>query len=138
MITIKGNPLVPGKAVGPLLVTLKPISFLGMVDPVKGEIVAGDTDIMNRRITGTVLAFPHMIGSTVAPYIIYRMKKLNTSPAAIVVKTADASLASGCAVSGIPLIDHIDLEKIVSYNMKLAVLDGESGELNLDDKIWNG
>ncbi len=54
------------------------------------------------------------------------------------VKTADASLASGCAVSGIPLIDHIDLEKIVSYNMKLAMLDGDNGELNLDDKIWHG
>ncbi len=134
MIIIKGNSVVPGKAQGPLLVSLNPISFLGMVDPIKGEIVAGDTNLINLKITGAVLAFPFMVGSTVAPYVIYRMKKLKTSPAAIAVQRADASLASGCAVAGIPLVDHMDIEKLSNYNFKPSTVDGESGTINIDDK----
>ncbi len=134
MIIIKGNSIVPGISQGQLLVSLNPISFLGMVDPVKGEIVAGETNLINLKITGSVLAFPYMVGSTVAPYVIYRMKKLKTSPAAIAVQRADASLASGCAVTEIPLIDHIDIEKIFNYNLKQAMVDGESGTIEIDDK----
>ena len=133
MITIKGNSLVPGRARGELAVSVKPISFLGMVDPVRGEIVAGDTDLLNTVISGKVLVFPYMVGSTVAPYVIYRMKKLNTAPAAIAVQRADASLASGCAVTEIPLIDQVAVDRLLNYRSKIAVLDGKSGTIEIDD-----
>ncbi|MEM0097112.1 MAG: DUF126 domain-containing protein [Conexivisphaerales archaeon] len=134
MITIRGNSLVPGKARGELVISTKPISFLGMVDPVRGEIVAGDTDLLNIRIAGKILAFPYMVGSTVAPYIIYRMKKLNTMPAAIAVQRADASLASGCAVTKIPLIDQVETDKLLKYKLKIAIFDGKNGIIKIDDK----
>ena len=135
MIVIKGASIVPGRSKGQLLVSLNPISFLGMVDPVKGEIVAGETNLINMKISGSILAFPYMVGSTVAPYVIYRMKKLKTSPAAIVVQSADPSLASGCALTEIPLIDHIDISSIYMYNLRQAEVDGESGALVImDDK----
>ncbi len=138
MIIIRGNSVVPGKAKGELIVSIKPISFLGMVDPVKGEIVAGDTDLLNTKITGKVLAFPYMVGSTLAPYVIYRMKKLNTAPAAIAVQRSDASLASGCAVTEIPLIDQVAIDRLLIYKQRMAVLDGKNGTIDIDDKPWNG
>jgi predicted aconitase with swiveling domain len=59
-------------------------------------------------ITGKVFVFPTGKGSTVGSYVIYRMSKLGTAPAALVNSETEAIIATGCVISGIPLVDKLD------------------------------
>ncbi len=99
---LKGRAIVDGEATGQLLCIRTPVSFLGMLNPSSGELKVEGVVL---SIPGKVLAIPGTIGSTVAPYIIYQTRKLNTAPAAIISKNVDTYLASGCAVSKIPLVE---------------------------------
>jgi predicted aconitase with swiveling domain len=56
------------------------------------------------------------------------MKKQGTAPAAIVNVETEAILATGCVISGIPLIDKLDSDplKALETGMRLRVV-GEEG-----------
>jgi hypothetical protein len=56
------------------------------------------------------------------------MKKQGTAPAAIVNVETEAILATGCVISGIPLIDKLDGDplKVLETGMRLRVI-GEEG-----------
>lgn len=100
-----GRAIVEGEASGTLLCLRSPISFLGMFNPETGEVRA---EGLKASAAGRVLVVPGTVGSTVAPYVIYRSMKLKTAPAAIVAMSVDAYLASGCAISKIPLVELRD------------------------------
>jgi len=55
-----------------------------------------------------VFVFPTGKGSTVGSYVIYRMKKLGTAPAAIVNVETEAIIVTGCVLAEIPLIDKLE------------------------------
>ncbi|MFX0043606.1 MAG: aconitase X swivel domain-containing protein, partial [Candidatus Hodarchaeota archaeon] len=56
--------------------------------------------------------FPTGKGSTVGSYTMYRMKKNNTAPVAIVNNMIDTIVAVGCIISEIPCVDKIDINNI--------------------------
>lgn len=110
---LKGRKVVGGYAEGEALVSADPVSFYGGVDPETGVVVEPGHAVEGERITGKVFVFPTGKGSTVGSYVIYRMSKLGTAPAALVNSETEAIIATGCVISGIPLVDKLDRDPLL-------------------------
>jgi predicted aconitase with swiveling domain len=59
-----------------------------------------------------VLVMPTGKGSTVGSYVLYRMAKQGTAPAAILCATCDTVVAVGAILGEIPCIDRLDVGSI--------------------------
>ena len=125
---LKGRKVVGGTVEGEALVSSDPVSFYGGVDPDTGVITEPGHVLCGKCITGKVFVFPTGKGSTVGSYVIYRMKKQGTAPAAIINVETEAILATGCVISSIPLVDKLDKNplKTLKTGMKLRIV-GEKG-----------
>ncbi|MEM2995758.1 MAG: DUF126 domain-containing protein [Candidatus Bathyarchaeia archaeon] len=111
-ITLKGRVIVEGKCRAEALVSAKPISFLGGVDPADGKIIEKNHDLYGRCIKDKVLCFPHGHGSTVGSYVLYALTKKNCAPKAILNQKADPVVVVGAIIANIPMIDQIDIKQI--------------------------
>jgi predicted aconitase with swiveling domain len=120
---LKGRKVMGGKAEGEALVSSESVSFYGGVDPVTGCITEPGHCCCGENITGKIFVFPMGKGSTVGSYVIYRMKKLGTAPAAIINQETEAIIATGCVISDIPLIDKIEQDplKVIKNGMYVKV-----------------
>ena len=112
MEQLKGRIIYRGKAEGEALVTSMPISFYGGVDPNTGVILEKGHELEGQSVKDKILVFPQGKGSTVGSYTLYRMKKNNTAPAAMINKETETIVAVGAIISEIPFVDKIDLSKI--------------------------
>lgn len=101
-----------GTAEGVALVSPQPIGFLGGVDPEMGIVIEPGHPLQGQRIVGRVLVFPTGKGSTVGSYVLYRMARAGTAPAAIVNGESEAIVAVGAIIAGIPMVDRVDISKI--------------------------
>jgi predicted aconitase with swiveling domain/8-oxo-dGTP pyrophosphatase MutT (NUDIX family) len=105
---LRGRRIVGGKASGEVVVSAAPFSFVGGVDPSNGTILDAETGATGEPLRGRIFAFPHGKGSTVGSYVLYGLAKQGVGPEAIVNANADAIVAVGAALGGIPLVDRID------------------------------
>jgi predicted aconitase with swiveling domain len=126
---LKGRKIYKGIAEGEAIVTKDGISFYGGVDPDTGKVVEVGHELEGQSITGKILVFPTGKGSTVGSYTLYRMKKNNTAPAAIVNKQIDTIIAVGCIISEIPCVDKIDVN-LIRTGQKLVV-NGSEGTVEV-------
>ena len=126
---LKGRKVYKGIAEAEAIVTKDGISFYGGVDPDTGKVVEVGHELEGQSITGKVLVFPTGKGSTVGSYTMYRMKKNNTAPVAIVNKEIDTIIAVGCIISEIPCVDKINIEDIKT-GQQLTV-NGNEGTVEL-------
>ncbi len=110
--TLKGRPIVPGQERGLALVSQRPISFLGGVDPNSGIIIEKDHDLEGRCVKDRVLCFPHGHGSTVGSYALYSLAKNGVGPKAIVNEKADPVVVVGAVIAEIPMVDQVDIGQI--------------------------
>ena len=94
-----------------------------------GKVVEVGHKLEGQSITGKILVFPTGKGSTVGSYTLYRMKKNNTAPAAIVNEQTDTIIAVGCIISEIPCVDKIDVNEIKT-GQKLVV-NGSEGTVEV-------
>ena len=118
--------LVPGKVQGVVLKSKKPINFLGTVDKKTGIISDKNHDLFGKSIKDTILVFPSGVGSSVGAYTIYSIKSNNTAPLAMICQKADLTVATGCALTNIPLIIISDEEfSSIENGMKIS-LDTDS------------
>jgi predicted aconitase with swiveling domain len=122
---LKGRKIYEGTAEAEAIVTRDGISFYGGVDPDTGKIVEVGHELEGQSITGKVLVFPTGKGSTVGSYTMYRMKKNNMAPAAIINEQIDTIVAVGCIISEIPCIDKIDINNIKTGQK--VVVNGSEG-----------
>ncbi|MEO2152762.1 MAG: DUF126 domain-containing protein, partial [Thermococcus sp.] len=53
---LKGTKVVGGKAEGELIVSKKPLSFLGGVDPETGIVTDAESDVGGQGIAGKIVA----------------------------------------------------------------------------------
>jgi len=111
-ITLKGRKIVEGLCKAEALVSAKPISFLGGVDPADGKIIEKNHDLCGECIKDKVLCFPHGHGSTVGSYVLYSLAKKKLAPKAIVNHTADPVVVVGAIIANISMIDQIDIKQI--------------------------
>jgi predicted aconitase with swiveling domain len=126
LITLNGRRIVEGYCKAEALVSLKPISFLGGVDPADGKIIEKGHDLCGECVKGKVLCFPHGHGSTVGSYVLYSLAKKNLAPKAIVNKTADPVIVVGAISAEVPMIDRIDIKQIRT---------GDVVEVNADEGV---
>ena len=126
---LKGRKVYKGIAEAEAIVTKEGISFYGGVDPDTGKVVEVGHELEGQSITGKVLVFPTGKGSTVGSYTMYRMKKNNTAPVAIVNKEIDTIVAVGCIISEIPCVDKINIEDIKSGQQ--LIVNGNEGIVEL-------
>ncbi|HVO36891.1 MAG TPA: DUF126 domain-containing protein [Candidatus Acidoferrum sp.] len=111
-LTLKGRTIVEGHCKGKALVSEKPLSFLGGVDPSDGKITEKNHDLCGKCIKNKILCFPHGHGSTVGSYVIYSLTKKGLAPKAIINQTADPVVVVGAIIADIPMIDQIDIKQI--------------------------
>jgi len=126
-LRLRGRKVAGGTAEGEALVSRDPVSFYGGVDPETGVVVEPGHAVEGRCVTGKVFVFPTGKGSTVGSYVIYRMKKLGTAPAAIINRETEAIIATGCVISGIPLLDGFEKDPLgaLRSGMRLRVVADE-------------
>jgi predicted aconitase with swiveling domain len=122
---LKGRPIVSGRSIGIALVSEKPISFLGGINPVSGVIIEKNHDLKGKSLQGKILCFPHGHGSTVGSYVLYSLAKRGKGPKAIINRTADPVVVVGAIIAEIPMVDQIDISQIKTGD-KIEV-DGEKG-----------
>lgn len=111
-IVLRGRTIVEGKCKAEALVSSKPISFLGDVEPSTGKIIEKKNDIYGKCIKDKVLCFPHGHGSTVGSYVLYSLAKKGLAPKAIINRKADPVIVVGAVIADIPMIDQINITKI--------------------------
>ena len=126
---LKGRKIYKGIAEGEAIVTKDGISFYGGVDPDTGKVVEVGHELEGQSIAGRILVFPTGKGSTVGSYTLYRMKKNNTAPAAIVNEQIDTIIAVGCIISEIPCVDKIDINEIKTGQK--MVVNGSEGTVEV-------
>jgi len=129
ILHIRGRGIAGGRASGPLLVSTAPISFLSGVDPETGVVLEKGHPLQGTSIAGTVLAFPFGKGSTVGSYVLYALSRNGHAPAAIVNTEAEAIIATGAIIGGIPMIDRIGVPLGRLNNGTMATINGDTGEL---------
>jgi len=109
-----------------VIVSRKPLSFLGGVDPETGTITDPESDIKGESITGKILVFPKGKGSTVGSYILYALSKNGKGPKAIIVEEAEPIVTAGAIISGIPLITNVDISKLkTGMRVRINPQEGE-------------
>ena len=118
-----------GKTKGITLVSKMGISFFGGVDPETGVIVEKGHDLENKTLAGKIFVFPQGKGSTVGSYTLYRMKKNNVAPKAIINNLCETVVAVGVIISEIPCIDMVDIKCI--KNGVLVEVDADHGVITI-------
>ena len=114
---LRGRTVVEGCAEGETLVSLKPLSFLGGVDPADGRVIEKDHDLCGVCIKDKILCFPHGHGSTVGSYVLYSLAKKDLAPKAILNEAADPVVVVGAIISDIPMLDRVDIRQIKTGEM---------------------
>ncbi len=131
-ITLKGRGIVEGSCKAEALVSTKPISFLGDIDPKTGKVIGKNLDIYGECITDKVLCFPHGHGSTVGSYVLYALAKNKLAPKAIVNEKADPVIVVGAVIANIPMIDKIDIGSIKTG--EIVEIDAYKGIIKILEK----
>ena len=131
-IELKARKLSKGIATGNLLVSRDAISFYGGIDPETGVVVEKGHSLEGKSIAGKILVFPRGKGSTVGSYILYRLKKNNRAPNAIINQRCETIVAVGAIISGIPAIDKLEKDAYkMLKNGQTVTVDGTKGVLIL-------
>jgi uncharacterized protein len=128
-MTLNGRTIFPGQVSGQALVSRMGISFYGGVDPQTGIITEAGHDLAGQSMAGKVLVFPSGKGSTVGSYILYRLKKNEHAPIAIINTECETITAVGCIIAEIPCMDQVDIHQFFT-GMRLVV-DSENGSVNI-------
>jgi predicted aconitase with swiveling domain len=128
-IILNGRKVVEGHCKAEALVSTKPISFLGGVDPADGKIIEKGLDLCGKYVKGKVLCFPHGHGSTVGSYVLYSLARNSLAPKAIVNRKADPVVVVGAIVANIPMVDQIDINQIRSGD--LLEVDADNGVVKI-------
>ncbi|NLB00199.1 MAG: DUF126 domain-containing protein [Methanomicrobiales archaeon] len=129
---MQGRSISRGIGTGELLISSEPISFLSGVDPETGIVVERGHPLEGQSIAGRVLAFPYGKGSTVGSYVIYALKQNGLAPAAIINEEAEAIIAVGAIIAGIPMVDRLPPEFSDLPAGATVTVNGDTGEISGD------
>jgi predicted aconitase with swiveling domain len=122
--------IVGGTGEGKTLVTTQPINFLAMVEAETGAIADPQHQLHGRSLKGVVLVLPYAIGSSVGAYAIYSLKEYGTAPSAVICSKADITIASGCAIANIPVVDLPNGTELYTLSQDLiARVEADAGRV---------
>ncbi len=115
-----------GTLEGKVVVSRRPISFLGDIDGVRGILKLDDEEI---SIYSKILIIPYSVGSTVGPYIMYQLYKYGKRPKAILTVRADTLLIIGSIIAEIALITDLPEDILNIPRDSYVKIDLNSGEV---------
>jgi predicted aconitase with swiveling domain len=96
---IFGNPIVPGQAQGPALVTNEPLSFWGGYDHQSGEITDRRHPLSGQIAAGRILVVPFTRGSSTTTAVLLEAIRANTAPVGIITTNVDSFFALASIVA---------------------------------------
>jgi predicted aconitase with swiveling domain len=131
-LILRGRAIVEGHCKAEALVSSKPLSFLGGVDPTDGKIIEKDHDLYGKLVKNKILCFPHGHGSTVGSYVLYSLAKKGTAPKAILNQTADPVVVVGAIIANIPMVTQVAIEQINTGD--IVEVDGYKGCISVSKK----
>ena len=134
LIKLTGRMIKGGHAAGEALVSPEPVGFFGNVDPETGVVIEAGHPLEGDCVAGRVLVFPTGKGSTVGSYTLYRLKKNNVAPAAIVNAESEPIVAVGAIISDIPMVDAVPMGEIATGDW----VEIKEGEIIIRQRIING
>ncbi len=111
-----------GVVEGELLVSKKPISFLGDVD-----LQTGIVRHLGKPLRGVILAMPSSRGSTVGPYVLYSLCKRGLGPRAIIAVNPDVMLVIASVIAEVPLFAYAPEEVLNLKNGIWVKIDLDRG-----------
>lgn len=132
---IRGRGIAKGIASGEILVSIAPLSFLSGVNPDTGVIIEQGHPLRGTSITGKVLVFEYGKGSTVGSYVLYALSRNGHAPAAIVNGEAEPIIVVGAIISGIPMIDRLEVPINCLRTGTRATVNGDTGELDYEGEL---
>lgn len=125
-LSLRGRPVVPGRARGAALVTAEPLSFWGGYDPVTGEIIDRTHPLSGLVAAGRILVIPETRGSSTTTAVLLEAIRRGTAPAAFVTRGVDAFLALAAVVA----------EEMYGAAPPVVALDAEAFEALVGDGGW--
>jgi predicted aconitase with swiveling domain/ADP-ribose pyrophosphatase YjhB (NUDIX family) len=128
---LKGRGLSKGTGEAEVVVSREPVSFLGGVDARTGKIIDERSDVFGESIGGKVFAFPEGKGSTVGSYVIYGLTLNGCAPVAILNEKTEVVVATGVIISGIPLVDGVDIGLLRTGDR--VEVSGDDGTVDIKD-----
>ena len=129
LLVLKGKGIVEGHCIGEALVSSTPISFLGGVNPMTGEVIEEGHDLEGRSVAGKILCFPHGKGSTVGSYVMLALRRRGLAPAGLVNEVADPIVVVGAIISRIPMVVGVDISLLRTGD--LLEVDGSTGTVRV-------
>ena len=96
---MRGRGLIPGRAEGEALISLKAFTFAHGVDPASGRVTDVRSDIRGSNVKRKVLFYPFGKGSTTASSWFLEAVRLGNSPVAIVTEGVDLSSVIGSVMA---------------------------------------
>jgi predicted aconitase with swiveling domain len=133
MTVVTAQPILAGRAGGPVLRLDHPLSFWGGVDPARGALLAPDGSA-GRSIAGTILMLPASIGSSSSSAVLLELLRNGRAPAALVLGRIDAILGLGILAAGemgwtaIPLL-VLGIDEQARFGQGELVEIGEAGTI---------
>ena len=124
--------MVGGRARGTVMRSFRPINFLGMIDKKTGMVGDESHDLNGRRLAGSILVFPHGSGSSVGAYTIHSLHSQGVAPAAMICERADLTVATGCAVAGIPMAVATESEMGKLHGGSRVLVDTDADILEVE------
>ncbi|MDG7006825.1 MAG: DUF126 domain-containing protein [Nitrososphaerota archaeon] len=134
--SLSGRGLIPGRAEGGALVSLKAFTFAHGVDPTTGEVTDVRSDVRGSNVKGKVLFYPFGKGSTTSSAWFLEAVRLGNHPAAIVTEGVDLSAVIGSVMAKvvygkeIPIVGGVPRENYskLTTGQKVEV-DARSGQV---------
>ncbi|MDP6907406.1 MAG: DUF126 domain-containing protein, partial [Candidatus Marinimicrobia bacterium] len=133
----KGNLEIKGKGLesqdswaieGETLVTDVPITFLGFVNRITGEIEEEGHPINGKSMKDKILIFPKGSGSTVAPYVLLGLFYNGNGPKAIINTDLDQQTIPACSILNVPYAHSFEKNPCQAINtgdkIKLELKNG--------------
>ena len=131
----KGRRVVKGRVAGEALISKEPISFLGGIDPLTGNVTEKGHELEGHNVTGKVLIYPTGKGSTGGSYRIYDMVHRGTAPAALVNREAEPITVIGAVLGNIPMVDRVNKQIFGAIKMGDVVeVNADAGTVCVDTK----
>ncbi len=115
---MKCHIVINGVGEGEALVTDKPLSLWGGLDPKSGEIIDRRNALSGKNVSGKVLVYPYGVGSCSSSAALLEASRLDKAPCAIVNLETEPIVAVGAILAKklygkiIPIVDKPDINPI--------------------------
>jgi uncharacterized protein len=130
--------LVPGRAEGEAVVSIKAFTFAHGVDPTTGKVTDVRSDVRGSGVKGKVLFYPFGKGSTTASAWFLETVRLGNNPVALVTEGVDLSAVIGSVMARliygkeIPVVSGLQRSAYSAIKPGANVsVDGAAGEVRV-------